>query len=354
MFFNDKLSKQDKLNFLEYLSFQTKDEMSVEKILNRYIQGGHRKKIVEEKCLEAISLIKNGGDKADVLLQCGFIEKFEYGIVKNASSNEDLYLALVAVININNNNLKNSNALASEIRSCLIALALMFLFIPFMQDDLLAMYKSFGDMQSLTGNGAPKVVEIPFLIKYWWAAFVFIGIFILIGLGIKWLLKYIYINHGATYYRFFKNKLYMDLISVLKTFYQLKKTLRSETNAYMVLANSSPNKYWEELFEEITINQKRGEKASEIFVSQEGIIPIEVIECFVDAEDTGESDAYIDKAIRYCEAENEKMNIFIRQWAPKVMDTLLYFLAGLLLVAFFKDIMQNSILDVLSGINNTK
>lgn len=354
LFFKNKLSKYDKLNFLEYLSFQTKDNMSVESILNRYITSGHRKKFVEDKCLDAISMIRNGIDKAEALLQCGFIEKFEYGIIKNSSSNEDLYLGLVSLININKNNIKNSDALASELRACLIVLSLIFLFIPFMQEDLIAMYKSFGDMQSMTGNGTTKVVEIPFLIKYWWSSFVFLAILIFIGMGIKLLLKYIYINHGGFYYKFFKNKLYMDLISVLKTFYQLKQTLRSETNAYMVLATSSPNKYWEELFEEITINQKRGEKASEIFVSQEGIIPLEVIECFIDAEDTGESDAYVNKAIRYCEAENEKINDMIRVWAPKVMDTLLYFLAGLLLVAFLKDIMQNSVLDVLSGINNPR
>lgn len=348
MFFKNKLSKEEKLDFLEYLAFQMKSEMSFEKSLLRYTENSVRKEHVLESCNNAIIDIKNGKNPADSLLDNGFIEKLEYGIVKNASSNKDLYVSLLSIININKNTIKNKNVLESSIRSGVLTFAGIFLLIPFFKEDIASLYSTFGQMQNLTGDNIEnKTVEIPFLVKYWWSSFVVIGLITLFYQGIKYLFKYIYESHTHIYYRFFKNRLYQDLISVLKTFYQLQNSM-SISNAYIALSNSSPNIYWGSLFNEINLNLKQGGKASEILVSQKGILPLEVINCFIDADETGETKLYIEKALDYCESKDSEINETIKEWGPAIINVVIYMVVGLLVVALVKDIMQNGILDVIT------
>ena len=48
--FRKKLTKNEKLDFLEYLAFQVKSDMSFEKALVRYNSNQNRKKHVLETC----------------------------------------------------------------------------------------------------------------------------------------------------------------------------------------------------------------------------------------------------------------------------------------------------------------
>ena len=52
--FNKKISKQEKLDFLEYFAFQMKSEMSFEDALVRYTENGIIKAHVLENCNNAI------------------------------------------------------------------------------------------------------------------------------------------------------------------------------------------------------------------------------------------------------------------------------------------------------------
>lgn len=351
MFFDlltKKLSKEEKLDFLEYLSFQIKSGMSFLKALSRYTENTNRKEHVLRYAESAISDIQMGKSPADALLENGFIEKLEYGIVKNSSSNEELYISLLSVININKNQIKNKNVLEGSIRSGVMTFAGIFLLIPLFKDDVAALYSSFGQLQGLTNSsGKAAVIELPFLIKYWWSSFIIIGFIAVCYQSAKYLFKYLYENHSDLYYRVFRNRLYIDLISVLKTFYQLQNSM-SISNAYIALSNSAPNLYWGTLFNEINLNLKQGGKASEVFASQKGIIPLEVINCFIDADETGNSKLYIDKAIDYCESKDAVINAGIKEWAPTIINFFLFMIVGALVVAFVKDTLQNGLLDVMS------
>lgn len=349
MFFKKKITLNDKLDFLEYLSFQIKAELSFEKTLIRYIENNTRKSYVVSYCQNAINDIQNGKYPADALFDNGFISKLEYGIIKNSDSNIDLYNSLLSIININKNSIKNSNVLGRAIKSGIVTLSCIFLVIPYFKDDVASLYSSFGQMQSFTtgSNLAPVSVEIPFLIKYWWSSFIVIAIIILAYFVIKYLLNYIYINHTSTYYRLFKNKLYTDLITVLKTYFQLQNSMNI-SNAYITLSKTAPNVYWENIFYEINLNLKEGGKASDIFVSHKGILPLEVINCFIDADETGETKLYIEKALDYCESKDSEINETIKEWGPTIINVVIYMVVGLLVVALVKDIMQNGILDVMT------
>lgn len=348
MLFNKKISKSEKIDFLEYLSFQVKSDTSFEKSLERYIEGGERKKHIEDFCRNAITDIQNGLNPGDALLNNGFIENLEYGIVKNAESYKDLYYSLVSVININKNNLKNQNTLESSIRSALFTIVLLFLTIPFFKEDLTAMYESFGQMQNLTGKKENVTVEIPVLIKYWWSSLIVVGMIIGGYFSVKKILEYLYHKHSRIYYLVFKNRLYPDMISVFKTFYQIRGNM-SVSKCYLTMSSCSPNDYWNELFLEIDSNIKNGGKASDILSAEKKIIPSEVVNCFIDAEDTGEMKIYLEKAIVYCENKNEELNKIIKEWTPAITNILLFVIVGAMLVGFVKDIMNKGLLEVMSS-----
>lgn len=350
MLFNKNLTKQEKLDFLEYLSFQIKSEMSFEKCLIRYLDNNIRSEKIIRKCNEAIDLIRNGESPANALLYSGFIEKFEYGIVKNAASNKDLYVSLLSILNINKSNLKNSNKLKSAIKSGVLTFCSLLFLIPFFKNDIAELYGTFGQMQGLTNSsGVVQKIELPFLIQYWWGSFVVLGFVAILWFGTVMFINYLYKNNGALFYRIFRNKLYMDLISVLKTFYQLQQSM-SISKAYKAMANSSPNSYWENLFLEIDEHAYNGGKASEIFINQKGIIPIEVINSLIDGEETSQMKLYTNKAIEYCEIKNEEINQIIKEWAPTIINLILFAVVGVIVVLFVKDIMQNGIMDVMSKI----
>lgn len=349
MFFNlnNKLNKNEKLDFLEYLSFQIKADLSFEKILKRYIESGIRNDKINILCLNAITDIQNGETPADALYHNSFINKTEYGIFINATDTETLYTSIVSIINLNKNNLKNKNILNSSITSGLATFSAVFMVIPFFQDDIISLYGTFGEMQNLAKSDASKNLELPFLVKYWWASFLLIGVIVSFFAAMKIFFMYLYRHHTDVYYRIFKNVLYQDLVSVLRTFIQIKTNM-SISNTYKALSSSSPNPYWENLFESVYLNLQQGGRASEIFVSHKGVLPLEIINNFVDADETGEVQLYLNKSLEYCESKNETINRFIKEWAPTVINIILLLTIGVLIVAFMEDIMQNGLLDVMN------
>ena len=132
--FRKKLTKNEKLDFLEYLAFQVKSDMSFEKALVRYNSNQNRKKHVLETCDNTIQDIRNGKTPADALFDNELIERLEYGIVKNGKSNKELYESLTSIININKGNINNSNELQKAVRSGV----LLIVFV-----DLSSLWKTF-------------------------------------------------------------------------------------------------------------------------------------------------------------------------------------------------------------------
>ena len=346
--FKKKLSKQEKLDFLEYLAFQIKSDMSFEKALIRYNSNENRKEHVLETCSNTINDIKNGKTPADALFDNDLIEKLEYGIIKNGKSNLELYNSLISVININKNKIDNQNVLAKAIRSGVLMITFIFLSIPFFKDEIVTLYRTFEQMQKMTGK-VNAIVEIPFLIKYWWASFIVVAFIGVIYMGIKYLFKLWSIYHTKSYYMIFRNKFYEDLISVLKTFYQLQGNM-SVSNSYNMMIESTPNQYWQSVFLKISTNLKYGGKASEILLAEKEVVPEEITNCFIDAEDTNEFKIYVGKAIEYSEQTNIQINQSLKEWAPLIVNLLVFSVISFLVLMFIKDILQNGLMDVMSAI----
>ena len=163
----------------------------------------------------------------------------------------------------------------------------------------------------------------------------------------KYLFKFIYANHGRLYYSIFKYKIYSDLMAILETLRQMQKSM-SDAQSYIALAHSAPNSYWKEIFDDAVNNLKEGRKASEVFAMQRGLIPVDVIHCIMDGEDTGEMATYLLKASDYCKDRYEAIQNSIRTGVPIIFDVLLYFLIGLVVVKFTNDMNELGIMNVLT------
>lgn len=346
--FAKKLNKDEKLDFLEYLAFQLKTDMSFEKALTRYHSNENRKKHILLICENAINDIQNGQTPADALFDNNLIEELEYGIVRNSKSNKELYKSLESIININKGNIENKNALSKAVKGGVGMISFLFLLLPFFKSDIEKLYSSFEKMQEMIGN-KDAIVEPPFLVEYWWVSFIIVGIIIGSYFFVSFLFKLIYKNYTKFYYSVFRNIFFQDLISVLKTFHQLQMNM-STSSAYQMMVDSSPNKYWEDFFQNIIDEIRSGEKATKVFIQEKDIIPMEITNAFIDAEETSEWNLYLEKATDFAIQKSEDINAQIKEWAPLAVNMAIFMVIGLLILMFIQDVLKNGLMDIMSGI----
>ncbi len=342
--FKKSINQQNKQDFLEYLAFQTKTGASFKKAVERYLEND-RPKHVLDACEYVVSMIDLGESPASALYEAGFISAVEFTMLQNQNSN--VYEAISLAVNMNKQASKSADVLKGSMRAGILMLLGLLLLIPIFREDIEGIYKMFAGMASLNSSTGPAQVQLPFLVKYWWSVFIVIGVIFLISLGFKYVFKYIYANHGRVYYSIFKYKIYSDLMAILETLRQMQKSM-SDTQSYIALAHSAPNSYWKELFDDVVNNLKEGRKASEVFAMQRGLIPVDVIHCVMDGEDTGEMATYLVKASDYCKNRYEAIQDSFRTGVPIFFDVLLYFLIGLVVVKFTNDMNELGIMQVLT------
>ena len=339
-----KLKESERIDLLEYLSFQTRTGMSFRSALERYIESKRSKNIINavSAVIEAITL---GEKPADALLEASIISSVEYTLISNANNPA---IAIGTVVGLSKTQKKSADALKNSLRSGILMLSGLLLLIPYFRSDIEQLYMMFAQMAVLSKGGVAHP-DIPFLVKYWWSSFVAIGMIGAIYLMIAEVLKYMYRNHGALYYRAFGYTVYKDLVSILSALRQMGQAM-TWSQAYATLSESAPNSYWNGLFGEITENLRQGGKISDVVAHQSGIIPVEVVHCFIDGEETGEEDTYLQKAVELCQERYDKAQEQIKIAVPFFFELLLYFLVGLVAVKFTEDMNNLGIMQVLSGI----
>ena len=107
--------------------------------------------------------------------------------------------------------------------------------------------------------------------------------------------------------------------------------------------------YQREFFAEIDSTLKNGGKASEVF-SANGAIPVDVVYALIDAEDTGEANNYLSKAVEFCVEKNNDFQDKVRVGIPMMFELLMFFVVGLIAVKFVGDMNNLGILNVVSQI----
>jgi type II secretory pathway component PulF len=340
----DRLSEKERIDLLEYLSFQTKTGMSYKAALARYLDGGRVRRVVEkvEAVIEAISA---GVKPADAFLEAGILSESEFTLISNTNSPSEALFTVVALSKAHN---KSADVLKSSIRTGLFMLGGLLMLIPFFREDIEQIYMMFATMSTMASGASPDP-QIPFLVKYWWSAFVVVGAVWGIFMAASLFVRHIYRFHGAIYYRVIGYTVYKDLVTVLTSLKQMGKVM-SWSQAYTAISQSAPNSYWAELFSEVSENLKQGGKASSVVAHQRGIIPVEVVHCFLDGEDTGEVDIYLQKAIELSQDKFDKAQERIRTAVPIFFDLLMFFLIGLVAVKFTQDMNELGIMQVLTQI----
>ncbi|MFA6395669.1 MAG: hypothetical protein WCW84_06845 [Sulfurimonas sp.] len=344
MFNRKNLTEKERVDILEYLAFQTKTGMSFKAALTRYLDSDRVSRIVE--IVETvISAIEAGIKPADALLEGKVVSEIDFTLIANAQNPSE---AIAVVVLLSKSRNKSADVLKSSIRSGLLMLGGLLMLIPFFREDIEQIYMMFATMSTMTSGVAPEA-QIPFLVKYWWSTFVVIGLFGALYFAVAEMIKWMYRYYGNLYYRVFGYTIYRDLVFILTSLSQMGRTM-SWAQAYATLSHSAPNSYWGELFGDIAENLKQGGKASGVIALQRGIIPVEVIQCFTDGEDTGEVNIYLQKAVVLCQERFDKAQEQIRASVPIFFDLLLYFLVGLVAVKFTEDMNNLGIMQVLTQI----
>jgi type II secretory pathway component PulF len=344
--FKRKISQKEKQDFLEYVAYQLQMGSSFKSAVIRYIDTD-RSKIVLESCVNVINMIDDGNEPAKALFDSGFITKIEFSIISGNTGN--VHESILLAVNLNKETDKSANVIKSSIRNSLLILMGLLMLIPLFRQDIMDIYKMFNDMSNMNSTTA-STIRLPFLVEYWWSAFVVAFAGFILWMLIKKFINYLYLYHGALYYKIFKFKIYEDLMIILEGMKQLQKSM-SDIQSYMALSNTAPNKYWEEFFVLMVEKIRMGGKASESFLKEKGIIPIEVILCFIDGEETNEKEKYLDKASLFCKEKYDVIQQQFRVGIPLFFDLLLYFLIGLVVVKFTNDMNELGIMKVLTTLN---
>lgn len=342
--FNKYMNRTEGHDFIEYLAFQIKSGSSYKKAISRYLESNRPKHVIDS-CYKIIDLIDSGMKPADALREMDVINDIEYTLLSTASNNSE---ALIIVSEQYINSKQGNDALKTSARGGFILLAGLLLLIPLFRDDIEGIYGMFAHMGSMSGTTHAKV-EIPFLVKYWWSAFVVVGGLIMVYFGFKMFFNWLYLKHGKLYYKIFPFRINADLVSIIESLRQMNKAM-STSQSYQILSQNAPNSYWRDLFDEASNQLRNGGKASDIFASTKSVLPIEVVHCIIDGEDTGESDVYLKKAAAFSHQQNVVTQGRFKTWIPIFFDILLYFLVGMVMISFTNDMNELGILNVLSQV----
>lgn len=347
LFFTPKMTQKDKIDFLEYLSFQLKAKSSFEKATARYISGVKRKEIVKENCNFVIELIRNGNSPAVALYEGGFLNEQEYSLVLNSINSSTLDASIRLIVDLKKDTIKSSDILKRSINTGLLVFMGIMSLIPLFRDYIIQMYQMFADMASMASS-EKQPLQLPFIVEHWWSIYVIFGAIMLIYASIKYFLLWLYNNKGDIYYRVFKYKMYMDLITILEVLRQMTSTM-SMNNAYRALSQTAPTQYWRDFFMEIDLTLKNGGKASDVFAAN-GAIPVDVVYAIVDAQETGEVDGYLKKAVEFCFEKNNNFQDNIRVGVPMFFELSLFLIIGLVVIKFMNDMNNLGIMNVIAQV----
>lgn len=345
MFNRSRLSEKERIDVLEYISFQIKSGSSYKKALQRYMDADRKKRVVEavEIAMESIGL----GDKpADALLASGLITEIEYTLIANA---DNLFEAIAGIVAMAKTRIKSSGTLKKSVQVWVGIILLLLLLIPYFRDSIVLIYTNIAEM-AVMASGEKAVVELPFIVKYWWASFVIAGAALGSYLIVVKALNWVYKHHARLYYFIFRHILHRDIAIVFTAIRHMRGSM-SLSNAYRSLAKSAPNSYWTNLFSSVSENLNNGGKASDVFAYQVGIIPLEVVHCVVDAEDTREEGVYFQKAIDLSLNRHDEIQSFIQVSIPIVFQVLAYVVVGIIAIGFLRDMSDQGILQVLAQIH---
>lgn len=348
LFFTPKMSQKEKIDFLEYISFQLKSKSGFEKATVRYISSGaKRTAIVVESCNLVIELIKNGSNPALSLYEGGFLDEQEYSLILNSMGSESLDASIKLIVELKNSSTKSSDVLKRSLNTGIFFLLGLFSLIPLFRGSIVELYEMFANMSSMA-TGEKQAVQLPFLVEHWWSIYVIFALLGVFYFSVKFFINWLYVHKGDIYYKVFRYRIYIDLIAVLEILRQMSLSM-SMNNAYRALSKTAPSHYWREFFEEIDSTLKKGGKASEVF-SANGAIPVDVVYALIDAEDTGEANNYLSKAVEFCVEKNNDFQDKVRVGIPMMFELLMFFVVGLIAVKFVGDMNNLGILNVVSQI----
>jgi hypothetical protein len=333
----DRISANERNRVLDYLVFKIKHGANISTALRSYMEGNRTKASRPvQKMLEDMT---EGVSFHDAALTFGLVDRYGF-LVLNSGIEASKSLPVVRDTAVK----MNFGVTAILLREIFSKYILGLLLAASMASQTVRnpLIKIFDTMNMAVAQTGAAPVPLPLYLKSPWYVMqwvLFIGVVIALVGGIAW-----WVNRYRSdlAYRVLRFRFYEDWSTLLALYIAFKHAGHSDVRAANSLAASCPEGSFNQgLFENMAESMRSsGKDMYEVLGSYEGTIPTEVLSFFMDAEKTGQYDAYITQAKAFCDSRLAAIEAAARMWVPTITGITLMLVFGLIAVDMFVKLTQ--------------
>jgi hypothetical protein len=328
----DRISASERNRVLDYLTFKIKHGANISTALRSYMEGNRTKasrpvQVMLEHMTEGISF-------QDAALTFGLVDRYGFLVLDSGiEASKSLPVVRDTAVKM------NFGVTAILIREIVAKYALALLLAAAMASQAVRnpLIKIFDVMNMAVQQTSATPILLPLYLKSPWYVMqwvLFMGVIIALAGGIAWWLNR---YHSDLIYRILRFRFYEDWSTLLALYIAFKHAGHSDVRAALSLAASCPEgSFNQKLFENMAESMRSsGLDMYEILGAYEGTIPTEVLAFFMDAEKTGQYDAYIQQAKAFCDSRLAAITEATRIWVPTITGITLMLVFGLIAVDMF-------------------
>lgn len=328
----DRISAAERNRVLDYLTFKIKHGANITTALRSYMEGNRTK--ASRPVQNMLTDMAEGASFHDAALAFGLVDRYGF-LVLNSGIEASKSLPVVRDIAVKMNFGVTYILISEFVKKYILALAMAAAMAS--QAVRNPLIKIFDAMNSATKQAGAAPVPLPLYLGHPWYVMqwvLFIGAAFAVVGGIAW-----WINRYRSdlAYRLLPFRFYEDWSTLLALYIAFKHAGHSDVRAALSLAASCPEgSFNQKLFEDMAESMRSsGMDMYEVLEAYEGMIPSEILAFFMDAQKTGQYDAYIKQAKAFCDNRLAATEAVTRMWVPTITGVALMFVFGLIAVDLF-------------------
>lgn len=328
----DKISANERNRVLDYLTFKIKHGSNLSTALRSYMEGNRTK--ASRPVQKMLDDMAGGVSFHDAALDFGLVDRYGF-LVLNSGIEASKSLPVVRDIAVKMNFGVTVILIRELAKKYVLALLLaVSMASQAVRNPLIKIFDAM-NMAASQANAAsiplPLYLRSPWYVTQWVLA---IGIIVVVTGGIAW-----WINRYRSdfAYRILPFRFYEDWSTLLALYIAFKHAGHSDVRAALSLAASCPDgSFNQKLFEDMAESMRSsGKDMYQVLEAYEGMIPSEILAFFMDAQKTGQYDAYIKQAKAFCDDRLAATEAAAKMWVPTITGVALMLSFGLIAVDLF-------------------
>lgn len=337
MFTKNKIPSAERQRLLDFLLFKIKHGGNIVSALQSYMAGNQMKQSFLVG--EMLKRVQEGDSFFDAAYQYGLVD-YEGYLILSTSVEPAKALAVIK----ERNDTRGGGVTVFVFTEILkkLGVALAFGVLMAMDATRKPMIEVFTKMNqaAISAGSTPEPVPIylidNWLVLRWVLVFIVITLTVLAGL---W-----HLNRTRTdiIYRIFPFRFYEDWTGLLDMYMAFKLSGQSDHQAAISLVKAcKPDSFNAKLFADIAASMKnRGSSFYEVMLEYEKVFPSVILSFFMDASKTGQVNAYIGQAKKYCVDRLAYISTQARMWIPAITGVVMLMTFGLMIADLFVSITK--------------